>query len=116
MTTTPEIIDLLIDARWIATVDDDKLLKTHAVAIRDGRIIDILPSAECRKKYKAKETVKLDEHILIPGLINLHAHAAMTLMRGMADDLPLMEWLEKHIWPAEAAGGFGVKPAACSLL
>ncbi len=103
MTTTPEIIDLLIDARWIATVDDDKLLKSHAVAIRDGRIIDILPSAECRKKYKAKETVKLDEHILIPGLINLHAHAAMTLMRGMADDLPLMEWLEKHIWPAEAA-------------
>ena len=102
MTTTPEIIDLLIDARWIATVDDEKVLKSHSVAIRGGRIIDILPSNECRKKYKATESVKLDEHILIPGLINLHTHAAMSLMRGIADDLPLMEWLEKHIWPAEA--------------
>lgn len=102
MTTTPEIIDLLIDARWIATVDDEKVLKSHSVAIQDGRIVAILPSSECRKKYRATETVKLDEHILIPGLINLHTHAAMSLMRGIADDLPLMEWLEKHIWPAEA--------------
>lgn len=102
MTTTPEIIDLLIDARWIATVDDEKVLKSHSVAIRDGRIVAIQPSSDCRKKYRATETVKLDEHILIPGLINLHTHAAMSLMRGIADDLPLMEWLEKHIWPAEA--------------
>ena len=102
MTTTPKLIDLLIEARWIATVDNDKVLKNHAVAIHDGRIIAIEPYAECRQQFIATKTVKLEEHILIPGLINLHTHAAMTLLRGIADDLPLMEWLEKHIWPAEA--------------
>jgi len=103
MTPTPETIDLLIEARWIAAVDPDVVLKNHAVAIRDGRILALLPAAEARRRYAAGERVVLDEHILIPGLVNLHTHAAMTLMRGLADDLPLMDWLQKHIWPAEAA-------------
>ena len=103
MTTTPEIIDLLIESRWIAAVDPDVVLKNHAVAIHNGRIVDILPTGEARARYRAEERVTLAEHILIPGLINLHTHAAMSLMRGLADDLPLMEWLQKHIWPAEAA-------------
>ncbi|UCV10604.1 TRZ/ATZ family hydrolase [Dechloromonas denitrificans] len=103
MTTTPEIIDLLIESRWIAAVDPDVVLKNHAVAIHNGRIIDILPTGEARARYRAEERVTLAEHILIPGLINLHTHAAMSLMRGLADDLPLMEWLQEHIWPAEAA-------------
>jgi 5-methylthioadenosine/S-adenosylhomocysteine deaminase len=62
----------------------------------------VLPTSEARSRFLAAERVTLDEHILIPGLVNLHTHAAMTLMRGMADDLPLMEWLQEHIWPAEA--------------
>ena len=103
MTTTPEDIDLLIEARWIAAVDPDVVLKNHAVAIRDGRILAVLPSNEASQRYLANERITLDEHILIPGLVNLHAHAAMSLMRGMADDLPLQDWLQKHIWPAEAA-------------
>ena len=103
MTTTPEIIDLLIEARWIATVAPDTVLKSHAVAVDNGRILSILPAGEARVRYAPKETVSLQEHILIPGLINLHTHAAMSLMRGLADDLPLMDWLQKHIWPAEAA-------------
>jgi 5-methylthioadenosine/S-adenosylhomocysteine deaminase len=103
MTSTPEIIDLLIEARWIAAVDPDVVLKNHAVAVHNGRIVALLPASEARQRFQASERVTLDEHILIPGLVNLHTHAAMSLLRGIADDLPLMEWLEKHIWPAEAA-------------
>ncbi len=103
MTTTPESIDLLIESRWIAAVDPDVVLKNHAVAVRNGRILAVLPSSEARLRYQAEQRVVLDEHILIPGLINLHTHAAMSLMRGIADDLPLLDWLQQHIWPIEAA-------------
>jgi len=102
MTFTPEVIDLLIEARWIAAVDPDVVLKNHAVAIKHGRILAVLPASQARTRYQAAQRVTLDEHILIPGLVSLHTHAAMSLMRGLADDLPLMEWLQKHIWPAEA--------------
>ncbi|WP_245580547.1 TRZ/ATZ family hydrolase [Azonexus hydrophilus] len=103
MTPTPETIDLLIEARWIAPVDTDEVLSGHAVAIDNGHILAVLPAAEARRRYQAREHRQLDQHILIPGLINLHTHAAMSLMRGIADDLPLQEWLQQHIWPAEAA-------------
>jgi len=103
MTPTPETIDLLIEARWIATVESDEILHNHAVAVHDGQILDILPIAEARQRYQAREQHRLEQHILIPGLINLHTHAAMTLLRGIADDLPLMNWLQEHIWPAEGA-------------
>ena len=95
--------DLLIHARWIVQPHTETLLEQHAVAITKGRIVDILPSSQARERYaETKETVTLPEHALIPGLINLHTHAAMSLMRGLADDLPLMTWLNRHIWPAEA--------------
>ena len=103
MTTTPEIIDLLIEARWVATVESETVLKNHAVAIDKGRIKTILPASEARPRYSPRTLHVLPDHILIPGLINLHTHAAMSLMRGIADDLPLMEWLQKHIWPIESA-------------
>lgn len=103
MTTTPEPIDLLIEARWIATVESNAVLKNHAVAIDKGCIKAILPTSEARPRYSPRTLHVLPDHILIPGLINLHTHAAMSLMRGMADDLPLMEWLHKHIWPTESA-------------
>ena len=66
-----------------------------------GKIFDLCPMAETQQ-YQAKETIHLHNHVLIPGLINLHTHAAMSLMRGLADDVPLMPWLQSHIWPAEA--------------
>ncbi len=103
MKSTPEFIDLLIEPSWIAAVDPDVVLKNHAVAIHAGRIVALLPSAEARSRFNPAQRVLLEDHILIPGLINLHTHAAMSLMRGLADDLPLMDWLEKHIWPAESA-------------
>lgn len=98
-----ENVDLLIEPRWIAQVQPETLLTRHAVAVRDGRIVDILPAGPARARYRAAEHVALPDHLLIPGLINLHTHAAMALMRGLADDLPLMDWLQRHIWPAEAA-------------
>lgn len=103
MTLTPEAIDLLIEARWIAQVEPDSVLENHALAVHDGRIVAILPTSEARDHYQPDQRLALDRHILIPGLVNLHTHAAMTLMRGLADDLPLMDWLHQHIWPAEAA-------------
>ena len=95
-------IDTLISARWIIPIEPaDIILNHHAVAVHQGIIQDILPLPEAKQRYQPQQTITLDEHVLIPGLINLHTHAAMTLMRGFADDLPLMEWLHQHIWPTE---------------
>ena len=102
MTTPPEVIDLLIEARWVATVESGTVLKNHAVAIDKGRIKAVLPASEARPRYSPRTLHVLPDHILIPSLINLHTHAAMSLMRGIADDLPLMRWLEEAIWPAES--------------
>jgi 5-methylthioadenosine/S-adenosylhomocysteine deaminase len=77
------------------------VLTEHAVAVRDGRIEAVLPAGEARSRFAGHEEVLLGSHVLIPGLVNAHTHAAMSLMRGLADDLPLMRWLEEHIWPAE---------------
>ncbi len=102
MTGSPKPVDTLIEARWVIPVSPERsLLAHHAVAVSNGRIEAVLPVAEARERYQAAETVVLAEHALIPGLINLHCHAAMTLLRGLADDLPLMDWLNHHIWPAE---------------
>ncbi|MDH5360230.1 MAG: TRZ/ATZ family hydrolase, partial [Gammaproteobacteria bacterium] len=96
-------VDTLIYARWIIPVEPaDLVLEHHAIVIDDGRIIDILPGTIAAETYQAATIKQLDSHALIPGLVNAHTHTAMNLMRGMADDLPLMEWLEGHIWPAEA--------------
>ena len=95
-------IDTLIKARWIIPVEPPRaVLEHHALAIKDGDILAILP-AEKASAYSAQTVVDLPAHAVIPGLINAHTHAAMSLFRGFADDLPLMEWLNNHIWPAEA--------------
>ena len=96
-------IDLLIEARWIIPVEPARvILENHSVAIDKGRIVAILQQSEARLRFAPNEVKQLPHHVLIPGLVNLHTHAAMTLLRGLADDLPLMEWLQQHIWPAEA--------------
>ena len=97
-----EKVDTLIKARWVApVVPAGELRVDHAVAIRQGRIVDVLPGEDALERYDPAETVERPGHLLIPGLVNAHTHAAMTLLRGLADDRPLMEWLQKHIWPAE---------------
>lgn len=101
--STPEAIDTLLLPRWIIPIEPaNVVLSQHAVAIRDGRIVAVVPATEAQTRFSANEIVRLADHALIPGLINAHTHAAMALMRGMADDLPLMRWLREHIWPAEA--------------
>jgi len=98
-----EPVDLLIEARWIIPVNPAKhVLEDHSVAVRAGRIVAVLPRAEAQSAYVAAERVSLPVHALIPGMVNLHTHASMALLRGLADDLPLMQWLQDRIWPAEA--------------
>ena len=95
-------IDTLIHARWIIPVEPaDTVLENYAIAVHDGKILDMLPSHQAQQHYQAGNIYQLLEHVLIPGLINTHTHAAMSLFRGLADDLPLMDWLQNHIWPAE---------------
>ena len=79
-----------------------RVLERHSVAIRDGRILALLPTAEADAAYRAAERTSLPRHALVPGLVNLHTHASMALMRGLADDMGLMRWLQERIWPAEA--------------
>ncbi len=95
-------IDTLIHARWIIPVEPAGMIyEDYSIAITDGDILDLLPTARSREKYSALDEYNLDCHAIIPGLINSHTHAAMSLFRGLADDLPLMDWLNYHIWPAE---------------
>ncbi len=97
-----QTIDLLIEARWIIPiVPRGRILEHHALAIHQGVIIDLLPSSQAREHYTAGELRSLPHHVLLPGLVNAHGHIAMSLFRGIADDLPLMTWLNEHIWPAE---------------
>jgi 5-methylthioadenosine/S-adenosylhomocysteine deaminase len=99
----PQSIDLLIEARWVVPVQPHgAVLEHHAVAVDGDVIVGVLPVAEARAVYAPRETVALAEHALIPGLVNAHTHNPMTLLRGVADDLPLMTWLKEHIWPVEA--------------
>ena len=99
-----EQVDSLIQARWVVPVEPHgTVLENHVVAVRDGRIVALLPAPEAERRYRADHRTALPHHVLIPGLVNAHTHAAMSLLRGLADDLPLMEWLHEHIWPAEQA-------------
>ena len=100
--TMAEKADLLISARWVVPVEPaGVVLENHCVAVREGRILAVLPSNGAERRFDAAQEVALGNHVLLPGLVNLHTHASMTLMRGLADDLPLMTWLQEHIWPAE---------------
>jgi 5-methylthioadenosine/S-adenosylhomocysteine deaminase len=95
-------VDLLIEARWVVPIEPQGVvLENHAVAVHGGAIVAVLPIDDARKAFAPDQSVILGEHALIPGLVNAHTHNPMTLLRGLADDLPLMTWLEDHIWPVE---------------
>lgn len=102
--TAPQPCDLLIEAGWVVPVEPHGVvLEQHAVAISDGAIVALLPIAQARTRFAAAQTVSRPDAVLIPGLVNAHVHNPMTLLRGVADDLPLKDWLQGHIWPIEAA-------------
>ena len=102
MPTTTAPLDLLLLPEWIVPVEPaGVVLREHALGIRDGRIALLAPREEALQ-VAARERRELPGTLLAPGLVNAHGHAAMSLFRGLADDLPLMTWLQEHIWPAEA--------------
>ncbi len=97
-------IDLLISPRWVVPVTPrGRVLEDHSVAVDRGLIVAIVPTAEATVQFAPREWVRLPAHALTPGRVNLHTHAAMALLRGVGDDLPLMRWLQERIWPLEQA-------------
>ena len=95
--------DKIIQAKWIIpVVPKNSVFSDCSIVIDGGKITAILPTQEAIRRYQANERFELSEHIVCPGLINAHGHAAMSLLRGYADDLPLDTWLNKRIWPAES--------------
>ncbi|TVP56593.1 MAG: TRZ/ATZ family hydrolase [Halomonadaceae bacterium] len=103
MSAVPETVDLLLTARWIIPVQPaSQVLEDHALVVHQGRILQVLPRDEALQRFTPEQHLDLPEHVLIPGLINTHGHAAMSLLRGFGDDLPLMTWLNDYVWPAES--------------
>ena len=95
-------VSTIISAPWIYTSNiDSELLFNYSLIIKDDKIVDLVSQDKVFDEYEADNTYELADHILIPGLINTHTHAAMNIFKGFADDLPLQEWLNDHIWPAE---------------
>lgn len=93
----------IISGRWVIPIEpENTMLEKHSIAFSSGKIIDLLPTDKALKKYPDANVTDRPEHVLTAGFVNAHTHAAMNLYRGIADDLPLMEWLNEHIWPAEA--------------
>lgn len=100
--TAPLTVDWILDARWIIPIEPaGVILEDHRLVIDQGRILDLLPQRKGEERYRARQHLRLEDHVLLPGLVNAHTHAAMTLLRGYGDDLPLMQWLTERIWPAE---------------
>src|SRR5215469_4033251 len=97
-------VETLISARWVVpVVPRGTVLADHSVAIENGHIVAVLPSALARSQFEPARHIQLPHHALAPGLINAHAHGAMNLLRGAGDDLPLARWLQERIWPLERA-------------
>ena len=97
----PLAVDLRIDARFVIPVEPPGACSDHALVVDGGRIVALVPFADADRDYAPREHVVLSEHALLPGLVNAHTHSAMALLRGVADDVPLKAWLERHIWPRE---------------
>jgi 5-methylthioadenosine/S-adenosylhomocysteine deaminase len=96
-------IDALICPRWTLRIEPDVVAEEGlALAIDAGRIVDVLPVAEAERRYLPAVRHDRPQHALLPGLVNAHTHAPMTLFRGLADDLPFDVWLHERVWPAEA--------------
>lgn len=97
-----EQCDTLIEARWCIPVEPaGTVLEDHAIAVTEGRIVAVLPAAQARSRFKPGADVRRPDHVVFPGLVNTHTHAAMTLFRGYADDMPLTRWLREGVWPLE---------------
>src|SRR5262245_9215288 len=100
--SAPVPADLLVLGGIVVTMDERRtILARGGLAIRDGRIVAVGPREDIAHTHAASEVIDADDDLVIPGLVDAHTHIAMTLFRGLADDLPLHIWLERHVWPAE---------------
>lgn len=103
-------VQTVIEAGWVMPMNPKGVvLPQHSVLINEGKIVSVVPSAET-EGIEADEVIRLPDHIVLPGFVNAHTHAPMHLLRGMGADLPLMDWLQTKIWPAE---GKLMSPAFC---
>jgi 5-methylthioadenosine/S-adenosylhomocysteine deaminase len=94
--------DLVIEARWLVPIAPvNRTLENAAIAIAGDRIVAVGSVADLDREWQAAQRLRLPGHALLPGLVNAHGHAAMTLLRGVAEDAPLEIWLNDHIWPLE---------------
>jgi len=100
--SSPRHVDLALSARWILPIEPPGVLADHVVLVDAGRIVAVAPREHAARDYLPRESLELADHVLMPGLVNAHTHTAMSLMRGIADDVPLASWLSDHIWPREA--------------
>jgi 5-methylthioadenosine/S-adenosylhomocysteine deaminase len=98
----PRHVDLAVAPSWILPIEPRGVLTGHVLVVDAGRIVAVVPREDATRDYLPRETVELEHHLLMPGLVNAHTHTAMTLLRGIADDVPLGTWLSDHIWPREA--------------
>jgi len=119
----PQAIDLLFQGGTVVTVDAERrVIPDGAVAVDKGRIVAVGVNTELKTRFAPRQIVDARDTIVMPGLVNAHTHAPMVLLRGMADDLKLKEWLEGHIFPAEKAGvtaefvSVGTRLAALEML
>src|SRR5262249_3281836 len=100
--SAPVPADLLVLGGIVVTMDERRtVLPRGGLAIGDGRIVAVGPRDDIARAHAAPEVIDADDDLIIPGLVDGHTHIAMTLFRGLADDLPLHVWLERHVWPAE---------------
>lgn len=95
-------VDTILICRWVIPIESHtQILDNHAIIIDKGKILDLLPAEKAKTLYQSDDKQYLDDHAVLPGFVNAHTHSPMVLFKGLADDLPLMEWLNDHIWPAE---------------
>lgn len=95
-------VDLIVHGKWLITCDEqNQVLKNHSLIIKGSKIHAIIPSKKAHEEYEAKSVLQYTSKVVLPGFINAHTHSAMTVFRGLADDLEVMDWLNNHIWPAE---------------
>ncbi len=98
-----QAVDLLVNARWVIPVTPPRAtLDRYSIAVDAGTIVGLLPTPQAGQQFAPTRVENLDRHVVIPGFVNAHTHAAMTLFRGWADDVPLRQWLSEYIWPAES--------------
>src|SRR3970040_1071462 len=109
----PEPVDLLVVGGAVLTLDPADTIGPHgAIAIRKEKIVAVGPRRELERRYRPRRRLDARDRLILPGLVNAHTHAAMTLFRGVSDDQELLTWLEKYMFPLEAPF---VSPPFCRL-